>query len=148
VVVLQQGEAALARIAQAAQSNGAPRLGEVHRVRPPLLSVIRPANCRPNNTSFLTLRFVIECGAIGFDRTYPCAAWALTFGELLGARLPRSPLSMGPPSQHRRSPGISSSGLHRAQVPELLVALDPDSNWLWSLPTMRRPRFIPGCSNK
>src|SRR4030088_696839 len=38
VVVLQQGEAALARIAQAAQPNGAPQLGEVHPVRRPLLS--------------------------------------------------------------------------------------------------------------
>src|SRR5882762_524270 len=38
VVVLQQGEAALARIAQAAQPNGTPQLGEVHPVRRPLLS--------------------------------------------------------------------------------------------------------------
>jgi hypothetical protein len=37
-VVLQQGEAALARIAQAAQPNGTPQLGEVHSVRRPLLS--------------------------------------------------------------------------------------------------------------
>src|SRR3979490_31903 len=38
VVVLQQGEAALARIDQAAPPNGAPQLGEVHPVRRPLLS--------------------------------------------------------------------------------------------------------------
>src|SRR5437763_7747701 len=38
VVVLQQGEAALARIAQAAQPNGTPQLGEVHPVRRLLLS--------------------------------------------------------------------------------------------------------------
>jgi len=38
-VVLQQDEAALARIAQAAQPNGTPQLGEVHPVRRPLLSV-------------------------------------------------------------------------------------------------------------
>src|SRR5215470_12446310 len=38
VVVLQQTEAALARVAQAAQSNGTPRLGEVHQTRRPLLS--------------------------------------------------------------------------------------------------------------
>src|ERR1700692_465959 len=38
VVVLQQGEAALARIAQATQPNGTPQLGEVHPVRRPLLS--------------------------------------------------------------------------------------------------------------
>src|SRR6266436_8076567 len=38
VVVLQPGEAALARIAQAAQPNGTPQLGEVHPVRRPLLS--------------------------------------------------------------------------------------------------------------
>jgi hypothetical protein len=37
-VVLQQGEAALARSAQAAQPNGTPQLGEVHPVRRPLLS--------------------------------------------------------------------------------------------------------------
>src|SRR6202048_265185 len=38
VVVLQQGEAALARIAQAAQPNGTPQLGEVDPVRRPFLS--------------------------------------------------------------------------------------------------------------
>jgi len=38
VVVLQPGEAALARIAQAAQPKGTPQLGEVHPVRRPLLS--------------------------------------------------------------------------------------------------------------
>src|SRR5213083_424895 len=38
LVVLQQGEAALARIAQAAQPNGTPQLGEVHLVRRLLLS--------------------------------------------------------------------------------------------------------------
>src|SRR5229473_2847226 len=38
VVVLQQNEAALARIAQATQPNGTPQLGEVHPVRRPLLS--------------------------------------------------------------------------------------------------------------
>src|ERR1700692_1226906 len=38
VVVLQQGEAALARIAQAAQPDGTPQLGEVHPVRRPFLS--------------------------------------------------------------------------------------------------------------
>src|SRR6516162_2283885 len=38
VVVLQQGEAALARVAQAAQPNGTPQLGEVPPVRRPLLS--------------------------------------------------------------------------------------------------------------
>jgi hypothetical protein len=37
-VVLQQGEAVLARIAQAAQPNGTPQLGEVHPVRRPFLS--------------------------------------------------------------------------------------------------------------
>jgi hypothetical protein len=37
-VVLQQDEAALARIAQAAQPKGTPQLGEVHPVRRPLLS--------------------------------------------------------------------------------------------------------------
>jgi hypothetical protein len=37
-VVFQQGEAALARIAQAAQPKGKPQLGEVHPVRRPLLS--------------------------------------------------------------------------------------------------------------
>jgi hypothetical protein len=44
VVVLQQGEAALARIAQATQPNGTPQLGEVHPVRRPLLSA------NPNHT--------------------------------------------------------------------------------------------------
>src|ERR1700687_897528 len=38
MVVLQQGEAALARIAHAAQPNGTPQLGEVHPARRPLLS--------------------------------------------------------------------------------------------------------------
>jgi hypothetical protein len=38
VVVLQQGEAALARIAQAVQPDGTPQLGEVHPVRRPFLS--------------------------------------------------------------------------------------------------------------
>src|ERR1700730_8645726 len=38
VVVLQQGEAALARVAQAAQPNGTPQLGEVRPARRPLLS--------------------------------------------------------------------------------------------------------------
>jgi hypothetical protein len=38
VVVLQQGEAALARVAQAAQPNGTPQLGEIHPTRRPLLS--------------------------------------------------------------------------------------------------------------
>ena len=38
MVVLQQDEAALARIAQAAQPNGTPQLGEVHPVRRRLLS--------------------------------------------------------------------------------------------------------------
>jgi hypothetical protein len=37
-VVLHQGEAALARIAQATQPNGTPQLEEVHPVRRPLLS--------------------------------------------------------------------------------------------------------------
>src|SRR5580704_18693082 len=37
-MVLQQGEAALARIAQAAQPKGTPQLEEVHPVRRPLLS--------------------------------------------------------------------------------------------------------------
>src|SRR5215831_16613082 len=43
VVVLQQGEAALARGAQAAQSNSAPQLGEVHPARHPLLSANQDA---------------------------------------------------------------------------------------------------------
>src|SRR5207245_7684821 len=38
VVVPQQGEAALARVAQAAQPNGTPHLGKVHPARRPLLS--------------------------------------------------------------------------------------------------------------
>ena len=38
VVVLQQIEAALACVAQAAQSNGTPQLGEVHQTRRSLLS--------------------------------------------------------------------------------------------------------------
>src|SRR5450755_3006681 len=38
MVVLRQGEAALARVAQAAQPNGTPQLGEVHPARRPLLS--------------------------------------------------------------------------------------------------------------
>src|SRR5260221_13545164 len=38
VVVPQQGEVALARVAQAAQPNGTPHLGEVHPARRPLLS--------------------------------------------------------------------------------------------------------------
>ena len=37
-MVLQQGEAALACIAQATQPNSTPQLGEVHQVRRPLLS--------------------------------------------------------------------------------------------------------------
>src|SRR5260370_10016954 len=45
VVVLQQTEAALARVAQAAQSNGTPQLGEVHPVRRPLLSAQRYTRC-------------------------------------------------------------------------------------------------------
>src|SRR5258705_3146131 len=43
VVVPQQGEAALARIAQAAQPNGTPHLGEVHPARRPLLSANQDA---------------------------------------------------------------------------------------------------------
>src|SRR6202043_3981844 len=38
VVVLQQGEVALARVAQAARPKGTPQLGEVHPARRPLLS--------------------------------------------------------------------------------------------------------------
>ena len=38
VVVLQQGEAALARVAQAAEPKGTPQLGEVHPARRSLLS--------------------------------------------------------------------------------------------------------------
>jgi len=43
VVVLQQGEAALARVAQAAQPNGTSQLGEVHPARRPLLSANQDA---------------------------------------------------------------------------------------------------------
>ena len=43
LVVLQQGEAALARVAQAAQPKGAPQLGEVHPARRPLLSANQDA---------------------------------------------------------------------------------------------------------
>src|SRR5262245_22673029 len=43
VVVLQQGEAALARVAQAAQPNGTPQLGEVHPARRSLLSANQKA---------------------------------------------------------------------------------------------------------
>ena len=53
MVVLQQGEAALARIAQATQPNGTPQLGEVHPVRRPLLSANQndtPAALSPLST--------------------------------------------------------------------------------------------------
>src|SRR5271167_466315 len=43
VVVLQQGEVALARVAQAAQPKGTPQLGEVHPARRPLLSANQDA---------------------------------------------------------------------------------------------------------
>src|ERR1700693_96493 len=47
VVVLQQGEAALARVAQAAQPNGTPQLGEVRPARRP------PLSAHHNATPFL-----------------------------------------------------------------------------------------------
>src|SRR5262245_29916342 len=43
VVVPQQGEAALARVAQAAKPNGTPHLGKVHPARRPLLSANQDA---------------------------------------------------------------------------------------------------------
>src|SRR5215468_8648494 len=43
VVVLQQGEAAVAHVAQAAQPNGTPQLGEIHPARRPLLSANQDA---------------------------------------------------------------------------------------------------------
>jgi hypothetical protein len=52
VVVLKQGKAALARVAQAAQPNGTPQLGEVHPVRRPILS----ANQNDTPAAFSPLR--------------------------------------------------------------------------------------------